>query len=47
MENKKVECWETLCLKNSHCDTFEDNSNKNPYCLDCQEDCPNRIETIF
>lgn len=42
-----VECWETLCLENSHCDTFEDTTNENPYCLEHREDCPNKIVIDF
>ena len=46
MENK-IECWETLCLYNSACDTFEDTEGDNPYCLKCKEDCPNKIIIEF
>lgn len=43
---KKIECWETLCLNNSACDTF-DNNIESPYCLECKEDCPNKIVMDF
>ena len=46
METDKIECWETLCLENSHCDIY-DNINENPYCLKRYEDCPNKIVIAF
>jgi hypothetical protein len=46
MNEEKIECWETLCLNNSACDAIEYN-NEIPYCLECLEDCPNRIVNIF
>lgn len=46
-KHTKVECWETSCLNNSACDAFETIADGNPYCLECKEDCPNKIVMDF
>lgn len=41
--NEPVECWETLCLENSHCDVYENTNDGKPFCCQKIKDCPNRI----
>ena len=38
-------CYETSCLYNSGCDTFEFDGSS-PRCLECKKDCPYRIESV-
>lgn len=38
-------CYETSCLYNSGCDTFEFDGSS-PRCLECKKDCPYKIESV-
>jgi hypothetical protein len=38
-------CYETSCLHNSGCDTFEFDGSA-PRCLECEKDCPYKIESV-
>ena len=38
-------CYETSCLHNSGCDTFEFDGSS-PRCLECKKDCPYKIESV-